>query len=60
MLFGEQRYFGFALVAVMRPDTRYLRFVKNQWFALSNSLAIWLASILITVVNEMLRRSIIS
>jgi len=59
MLSGEQRYFGFALVAVMRPDTRYLRFV-NQWFALSNSLAIWLASILITVVNEMLRRSIIS
>ncbi|PYI73471.1 MAG: hypothetical protein DMF08_03360 [Verrucomicrobia bacterium] len=59
MLFGEQRYFGFALVAVMRPDTRYLRFV-SQWFALSNSLAIWLASILITVVNEMLRRSIIS
>ena len=59
MLFGEQRYFGFALVAVMRPDTRYLRFV-NQWFALSNSLAIWLGSILMTVVNEMLHKSVIS
>ena len=57
MLFGEQRYFGLALVAVMRPDTRFLRFVNTAMFC---SLAIWLASILITVVNEMLHRSVIS
>jgi hypothetical protein len=30
MLFGEGRDFGFAFVAVMRPDTRYFGFVKPR------------------------------
>ena len=29
MVFGKQRDSNFALVAVMRPDTRYLRFVNR-------------------------------